>query len=225
MASLNFESLVHLTPIPGVIVRDPVTGKPGVAPIRSDFVVNTAGKTVDEMLAEGLAGAINGLQNGDLKTLSDSLKATHKLVDDFINCGADGGTMDRLVELVTQINANKDSIDLILNGKIDVSAIVNDLTTGGTDKVLSAEQGKALKALIDALQTSLEQQLANVHTHANKDAVLDKLTAVDGALQFNGAGVGETRHWTSTVTEVPTVWPTNMHPNGLIILTPTANHA
>lgn len=28
--------------------------------------------------------------------------------------------------------------------------IVNDLTTGGTNKVLSAEQGKALKGLIDS---------------------------------------------------------------------------
>lgn len=30
--------------------------------------------------------------------------------------------------------------------------IVNDLTTGGTNKVLSAEQGKVLKGLVDASQ-------------------------------------------------------------------------
>lgn len=35
-----------------------------------------------------------------------------------------------------------------LNSKVAKSDIVNDLTTGGTIKVLSAEQGKALKNLI-----------------------------------------------------------------------------
>ena len=39
-----------------------------------------------------------------------------------------------------------------LTGVLDASAatVVNDLTTGGTSDALSAEQGKALKALVDA---------------------------------------------------------------------------
>ena len=41
--------------------------------------------------------------------------------------------------------------NLIPTDVLKSSSIVNDLTTGGTGKVLSAEQGKQLKALIDAL--------------------------------------------------------------------------
>ena len=36
-----------------------------------------------------------------------------------------------------------------LNSKINTSAIKNDLTTGGVTNVLSAEQGKILKQMID----------------------------------------------------------------------------
>ena len=36
-----------------------------------------------------------------------------------------------------------------LNSKINTSAIKNDLTTGGVTNVLSAEQGKILKRMID----------------------------------------------------------------------------
>jgi hypothetical protein len=38
-----------------------------------------------------------------------------------------------------------------VNARVLISAIVNDLTTGGASVPLSAEQGKALKALIDAM--------------------------------------------------------------------------
>lgn len=38
------------------------------------------------------------------------------------------------------------------------AAIVNDLTTGGADKTLSAEQGKVLKEALDQLQVDLEAQ-------------------------------------------------------------------
>lgn len=45
-------------------------------------------------------------------------------------------------------------------------AVVNDLTTGGTTEALSAEQGKALKALIDSLTgklTALEAKVNENH--------------------------------------------------------------
>lgn len=42
-------------------------------------------------------------------------------------------------------------------------AVVNDLTTGGTTKALSAEQGKAIKALIDSLTQKLTALEAKVN--------------------------------------------------------------
>ena len=44
-------------------------------------------------------------------------------------------------------------------------AVVNDLTTGGTTKALSAEQGKAIKTLID----SLTQKLTALETKVNQN--------------------------------------------------------
>lgn len=53
-----------------------------------------------------------------------------------------GGTID------LSAYATKTEMNNSLNSKVAKSDIVNDLTTGGTIKVLSAEQGKALKNLI-----------------------------------------------------------------------------
>lgn len=47
--------------------------------------------------------------------------------------------------------------------------IVNDLTTGGTSKVLSAEQGKVLKGLVDASQPEGFDQLVSDVEQAQTD--------------------------------------------------------
>lgn len=47
--------------------------------------------------------------------------------------------------------------------------IVNDLTTGGTNKVLSAEQGKVLKGLVDASQPEGFDQLVSDVAQAQTD--------------------------------------------------------
>jgi len=43
-----------------------------------------------------------------------------------------------------------------LNLKVNIADIIDDLTTGGSDKPLSAEQGKVLKGLIDGMSSGLE---------------------------------------------------------------------
>ena len=54
-----------------------------------------------------------------------------------------GGTVD------LSTYATKAEMNSGLNSKINTSAIKNDLTTGGVTNVLSAEQGKILKQMID----------------------------------------------------------------------------
>lgn len=54
-----------------------------------------------------------------------------------------GGTVD------LSAYATKAEMNSGLNSKINTSAIKNDLTTGGVTNVLSAEQGKILKRMID----------------------------------------------------------------------------
>lgn len=75
---------------------------------------------------------------------------------------SDDETLDQMAEVVAYIKANRDLIDQITTGKVSVSDIVNNLTTNVTNKPLSAAQGVALKALIDAITVPTKvSQLTN----------------------------------------------------------------
>ena len=56
-----------------------------------------------------------------------------------------------MAEIVAYIKSNKSLIDGITTSKVSVSDIVNNLTSNVANKPLSAAQGVALKALIDAI--------------------------------------------------------------------------
>lgn len=64
---------------------------------------------------------------------------------------SDDTTLDQMAEVVAYIKANRDLIEQITTGKVSTSDIVNNLTTNVSTKPLSAAQGVALKALIDAI--------------------------------------------------------------------------
>ena len=144
---------------------DPQTDKE--MPIDSAAVLDRAsGKRLDAILAEALA------LGGDLESLKTSLET-------FLTGEADGGAVDRLTELVAAIQANKDSIDALVADHLQKGDIVNDLTSGGAEKVLAAEQGKALKALLDTVQ-------ATAHSHDNAELLAGLSTAENGNLICNG---------------------------------------
>lgn len=165
-----------------------------------DVFDKTSGKTLAEHIAEApttesvnglIDTAIQALKTSDITTLQSSLSSLQTTVNNFLTGEPDDGTIDRLSELVKAINDNKDNIDALLADHVKKTEIINDLTTGGTNKVLSAEQGKALKTLIDELTESFTQ---SNHSHANKD-VLDGISknGSTGNLQFNGKELtGET---------------------------------
>lgn len=69
---------------------------------------------------------------------------------------SDDETLDQMSELVAYIKNNKTLIDSITTSKVNVSDIVNDLTTNVSNKPLSAEQGVVLKTLIDNLTRDLD---------------------------------------------------------------------
>lgn len=75
---------------------------------------------------------------------------------------SDDDTLDQMAELVAYIKANRDLITQVTNSKISVTDIVNNLTTNVTNKPLSAAQGVALKALVDAITVPTKvSQLVN----------------------------------------------------------------
>lgn len=64
---------------------------------------------------------------------------------------SDDTTLDQLSEVVAYIKSNRTLIESITTSKISVADIVDNLTTNVSKKPLSAAQGVALKALIDAI--------------------------------------------------------------------------
>ena len=71
---------------------------------------------------------------------------------------SDDTTLDQLSEIVEYIKSNKDLIEGVTTGKVNVADIVDDLVTNVSDKPLSAAQGVALKVLIDDLADALENK-------------------------------------------------------------------
>lgn len=73
------------------------------------------------------------------------------------------------IEIVSQINNAKTDLTLVIDDKIlkkiDYTDIINDITTGGVAKVLSAQQGLVLKELISSLTTriaTLENEITSL---------------------------------------------------------------
>lgn len=64
---------------------------------------------------------------------------------------SDDTTLDQLSEIVAYIKSNRDLIAAVTTDKVGVTDIVNDLVTNVANKPLSAAQGVALKAMIDAI--------------------------------------------------------------------------
>lgn len=69
---------------------------------------------------------------------------------------ADVAATDNLNQAIAKVEARAKDAASAAAAALQDADIVNDLTTGGADKVLSAEQGKALKTALDALEASLE---------------------------------------------------------------------
>lgn len=106
--------------------------------------------------------------HSDIRNLITSLSTK---VNNFLD--VDDTTTDQLSEVLELINNNKGTLESLTTSKINVSDIVDNLTTSSTSKVLSANQGVILKGLIDSLEAELDS-----HTHAISD-VTGLQTALD----------------------------------------------
>lgn len=109
---------------------------------------------------------------------------------------SDDETLDQMNEVVAYIKSNKSLIDAITTSKVSVSDIIDNLTTNVSNKPLSAAQGVALKALIDAI--TIPDTLPNPN-----------------ALTFTGAVTGSYNGSTSLSVNIPSA-VTDDHINELI---------
>lgn len=67
---------------------------------------------------------------------------------------SDDTTLDQLSEIVAYIKSNRSLVENVTTNKVNVADIIDNLTSTATNKPLSANQGKVLKDLIDALTTT-----------------------------------------------------------------------
>ena len=99
---------------------------------------------------------------------------------------SDDATLDELSEIVAYIKSNKSLIDAVTTSKVNVSDIINNLTTNVANKPLSAAQGVALKALIDAIK--VPTKLSELAEDASHRVVSDAEKAVWNAKSdFSGS--------------------------------------
>ena len=116
--------------------------------------LNDAKSYTDQKISEiptpDVSGQI-GTHNSDSSAHSDIRELVSGLTT-RLNALADSDdtTLDQLSEIVAYIKNNKSLIDGITTSKVNVADIIDNLTTNVTNKPLSAAQGVALKALIDA---------------------------------------------------------------------------
>ena len=89
---------------------------------------------------------VSDAAHSDIRLLIQGLSERLSSVAD-----SDDTTLDQLSEIVAYIKSNRDLISSVTTSKVNVADIVDNLTTNVANKPLSAAQGVALKALIDAI--------------------------------------------------------------------------
>lgn len=124
--------------------------------------------------------------------LRDLISALQTKLNNFLD--VDDTTTDQLSELIALIQDNATDIEAITSGKVNVSDIVNNLTTNVANKPLSAAQGVALKALIDALQTAVDGKAASGHTHSAATTSAAGFMSADDKTKLNGIAAGANKY-------------------------------
>ena len=85
--------------------------------------------------------------HGDIRLLIASLvENVNNLLD------SDDATLDQMSEVVAYIKDNRELLESVTTNKVNVTDIIDNLTTSVSNKPLSAKQGVQLKALIDAIK-------------------------------------------------------------------------
>lgn len=104
---------------------------------------------------------------------------------------SDDTTLDQMSEVVAYIKNNKSLIDAITTSKVNVSDIIDNLTTNASNKPLSAAKGVTLKTMIDAIIVPTKlSELENDSGYAKTTDIPDKLPNPH-KLTFSGAVTAE----------------------------------
>ena len=117
---------------------------------------------------EGTSTVVVSLHNADAAAHNDIRLLVQSLTE-RLNAIANSTDvdLDDFKEIVDYIKDNRELIDGITSKKVNVADIINNLTTDVANKPLSAAQGVALKALIDAINNKGYQTESQVNALIN----------------------------------------------------------
>ena len=150
-------------------------------------LINALQEQVDNI---EIGGGGEGTGSGDISSHNTSSTAHNDirlLITELTNrlnalADSDDDTLDQMKEVVDYIKANRELIESVTTTKVNVSDIIDNLTTNVGDRPLSAAQGVALKGLVDTMQTELDSKAGEKHTHEIAD-VNGLQTALNGKTQ------------------------------------------
>lgn len=120
-----------------------VNNKTGAVTLSASDVGADASGTANSAVS---AHNTNSSAHNDIRLLVEGLTTRLNALAD-----SDDTTLDQMSEIVAYIKSNKSLIEGITTNKVNVSDIINNLTSNVSNKPLSAAQGVALKSLIDAI--------------------------------------------------------------------------
>lgn len=124
---------------------DALTGSISTASQRAIAADQKAQQAIEE------AGSIIGTLRDGVDPAGDTLAKLYDHLQTILTIlHSDDVTLDTVQEIVAFIKSNKTIIDAIATSKVGISDIVDDLLSTATNKPLSANQGRALKSLIDS---------------------------------------------------------------------------
>lgn len=126
-----------------------LSGKPTIPTTPSQVGAEPSGTAESKVSAHNTSEEAHN----DMRLLIDGL--TNRL---NALANSDDTTLDQMAEVVAYIKNNKSLIDGITTSKVNISDIIDNLTTSVSNKPLSAKQGVQLKALIDKCLTSIPSE-------------------------------------------------------------------
>lgn len=152
------------------------TGSSIAVPTKTSDLQNDSGFVTDTQVTTKVnTHNTNTSAHTDIRNLITSLTTKLNALAD-----SDDTTLDQMSEVVAYIKNNKSLIDGITTSKVNVSDVVNNLTSNVTNKPLSAAQGVVLKGLIDTLTDS------KVSTTELNTAVNSALATAKASGDFKG---------------------------------------
>ena len=169
---------------------------------KMETVINNTQPKGDYLISADLSGHdTSNESHNDIRLLISELSTA---VRNFLD--VDDTTKDQLSEVIALIQANATDIEKITNGKINVSDIVDNLTTKVVDRPLSAYQGAVLKELIDALSSgkldtaTFNSTIANFYNKSQTETYVQGYAQPKGDYQPAGNYVSASQ--TITITGV-----------------------